>query len=320
MIDLSVVVPVFSEEKSLVSLHEKLSAVLGRLDKRYEILFVNDGSVDDSQETLASLAQKDPRVRVVEFRRNIGKAAALATGFHYSRGAVVITLDADLQDDPEEIPRFLRQIEEGWDLVCGWKFPRRDSWRKTIPSWILNRCIRTMTGLRLHDINCGFKAYRRPVVEAVRLYGELHRYVPLLAHAFGFRITEIQVRHHPRPHGRSKYGLWQQLTGVLDLFTVFFLTRFHRKPIHLLGCSGLVSFGVGLVLALYLSWIRLFGGQWIGHRPLLLLSVFLMLVGIQMLFFGLLAEMFVALHREEDSESYIRSVIQRPDSPEVVRS
>ncbi len=312
-IEVSIVVPVFNECESLPILHGRLTAVLHELQVTYEMIFVDDGSTDGSVEVLAALVSQDPHVVAIEFRRNMGKSAALSSGFRQARGRVIITIDADLQDEPEEIPRFLQRLEEGYDLVSGWKFPRRDPWRKTIPSRILNALIRRMAGIPLHDINCGFKAYRRQVIEAISLYGELHRYIPFLAHQYGFRMTEITVTHRARPYGRSKYTLAKQLVGCLDLATVLFLTRFSRKPLHFLGGTGAVCFGTGGLLATYLSWVRMVQGLRIGQRPLLLLSVFLMLLGVQFVFFGLLAEM-ITYFQHRDYQQHIRQVTQRLES------
>lgn len=309
---MSVVIPVLNECDSLPLLHGRVTAVLRRLGVTYEIVFVDDGSTDSSVAVLTALVSQDPHMVSVEFRRNMGKAAALSSGFRQARGRVIVTLDADLQDEPEEIPRFLQRLEEGYDLVSGWKFPRRDPWRKRVPSWILNGLIRRATGIPLHDINCGFKAYRRPVIQAINLYGELHRYIPFLAHQYGFRMTEIKVTHRARQFGTSKYTFAKQLAGCLDLATVLFLTRFSRKPLHFLGSSGAVCFSTGLLITLYLAWVRLILGQPVGHRPLLLLGVFLMLLGVQFVFFGLLAEM-ITYFQHTDHQEHIRHVTKHAE-------
>lgn len=310
---LSIVVPLFNERESLSALHDRLTTVLRAWQATYEIIFVDDGSSDGSGQILTTLVSRDPRVVAIEFRRNMGKAAALSAGFRQARGHIIITMDADLQDEPEEIPRFLQQLEEGYDLVSGWKYPRRDPWRKTFPSRILNYIIRRGVGIPLHDINCGFKAYRRAVVQAISLYGEMHRYIPFLAHQYGFRMTEIKVTHQARPFGKSKYTIGKQLAGCLDLLTVLFLTRFSRKPLHLLGSCGAVLFSSGFLITLYLGWVRVILDEPIGHRPLLLLGVLLVLVGMQLIFFGLLAEM-VTHFQPVNQEGYVRKVTVHPES------
>lgn len=309
------VIPVLNECDSLPALYGRVTAVLEQLQVTHEIIFIDDGSTDGSGKALTALVSQDPRVIAVEFRRNMGKAAALSSGFRQARGRVIITMDADLQDEPEEIPRFLQRLEDGYDLVSGWKYPRRDPWRKRVPSRILNSLIRRIAGIPLHDINCGFKAYRRQVVEAISLYGELHRYIPFLAHQYGFRMTEITVTHRARQFGKSKYTFAKQLVGCLDLFTVLFLTRFSRKPLHFLGSTGAMCFGSGFLIALYLSWVRLILGQPVGHRPLLLLGVFLMLLGVQFVFFGLLAEM-ITYFQHTDHQEHIRNVTTHAEPSE----
>jgi glycosyltransferase involved in cell wall biosynthesis len=272
------------------------------------MVFVDDGSTDGSTDELAEIAASDSRVTVIIFRRNMGKAHALAAGFRRAQGDVMVTIDADLQDDPEEIPALLQKLEEGFDLVSGWKYPRLDPWYKVVPSKLVNRLTNAIGGTALHDMNCGLKAYRRVVVNTVRLYGELHRFVPLLAHQYGFKVAEMKIRHHPRKFGRSKYDVGKQFAGSLDLLTVMFLTRFNRKPFHLLGGAGMVCFGGGAAILLYLCWIKIVLGQLIGHRPLLLLGVLLMLVSVQLVFFGLLAEMMNYFNPVEDRD-YIRTVL-----------
>lgn len=308
-INLSVVVPLYNERESLSPLYRRLTEVLQGLRLEYEIIFVNDGSTDGSNSALMTIALGDPKVTIVEFRRNFGKAAALSSGFQHARGQTVITLDADLQDDPEEIPRFLQKLDEGYDLISGWKYPRMDPFSKTFPSKIVNSFTRLMGGPSLHDMNCGFKAYRKEVIQAVQLYGELHRYIPFLAHQLGFNVGEIKVKHHPRSFDKSKYNFAKQVAGTLDLATVLFLTRFNRKPLHFLGSFGVLSFGIGMLITLYLGWIRLVEGQFVGHRPLLLLGVILVVLGVQLFFFGLLAEMFISFHHVDDDKQ-VRSIFR----------
>lgn len=290
-IDISVVIPVLNEKDSLNILYDKLLSVLTGITDRFEIIFIDDGSTDGSSDILEALYERDNRVRVVQFRRNLGKSVALSVGFEESRGDIVVTMDADLQDEPEEIPRFLEAVAQGYDLVSGWKYPRLDPLSKTLPSLVFNRTVQLMTGLCLHDLNCGFKAYRHDVVNELRIYGELHRYIPVLAHWRGFKVTEIQVRHHPRQFGRSKYGLERFLRGFLDLMTVLFLNRYNRRPLHLFGWLGLSTFLAGFAIVAYLSVLWLEGVRPIGTRPLLSFGVLFLFMGVQFVSFGLLAEM-----------------------------
>lgn len=294
---LSIVVPVYNEAESLRPLHLQITEALGKND--YEVLYVDDGSTDGSLDQLRTLQQDDPsRVRVLHFARNFGKAEALSAGFREARGEAIVTMDADLQDDPREIPRLVAALSNGYDLVNGWKRERQDPPSKTIPSRVFNAVVGWATGVRLRDLNSGLKAYRRRVIEQLHVYGEQHRFLPVLAYWKGFRVTEIPVRHRPRRYGKSKYGARRFLSGVLDLLTVVYLTRFQRKPLHLFGSMGLGCLGVGLLINLYLSLVWL-GGEAIGHRPLLQLGVLLMVMGVQFLGIGLVGEM-VTLNRVED--------------------
>jgi glycosyltransferase involved in cell wall biosynthesis len=288
--EISVVIPVLDEQENVVPLTAEVRGVLRSLGRRHEIIFVDDGSRDGTTDLLRTLAQKHPEVGLIVFRKNFGKAAALLAGFERSRGDFVITMDGDQQDDPAEIPRLLERLEQGDDLVSGWKRKRRDPPGKVIPSRIFNLATSMIGGLRLHDYNCGLKGYRRAVIDNLDLYGELHRYIPVLAHRKGFRVGELAVNHRPRRHGRSKYGFGRYSKGFLDLITVFFLTRFTRRPLHLFGAVGLLFFLAGFSINLYLTviWLQ---GRTIGHRPLLFLGILCVIVGIQMLSTGLLGEM-----------------------------
>ncbi|MEE9162216.1 MAG: glycosyltransferase family 2 protein, partial [Candidatus Neomarinimicrobiota bacterium] len=256
--NISTVVPVFNEEGSLQQLHEEISAALPA-EGRHEILFIDDGSTDDSKGVLRGIAERDSRVRVVTFYRNYGKAEALAAGFEAATGDAVVTLDADLQDDPAEIPGLVALLSEGWDLVSGWKKERQDPLSKRLPSRLFNFTVRLATGVPIHDSNCGLKAYRAPVVKNLEVYGGLHRYIPALAKYKGFRVTEKVVRHRPRLHGKTKYGAARYLHGLLDLFTVLFLGRYFQRPLHFFGLVGLSLMGAGLGISIYLT-INWFGG------------------------------------------------------------
>lgn len=293
--DVSVVVPLRDEEETLHELHTRLAAVFEKLGRTFEIVFVDDGSRDGSLAVLEELHAADPRLHVIGFRRNFGKAAALSAGFNAARGAIVITLDADLQDDPAEIPRFLERIEEGWDLVSGWKRVRHDPLSKTLPSLLFNRVTSWATGLAIHDSNCGFKAYRREVIEEIELYGDLHRFIPALAAWKGFRVGEIEVLHHPRRHGRSKYGWERMARGFFDLLTIILLTRFSRRPLHLFGTVGLLFCLLGGIGLGYLSVLWFAGERPIGTRPLLTFSTLSVIMGVQLVSIGLVSEMLTRL-------------------------
>ncbi len=285
----SVVVPVFNERPALEELAAEIDAALAGMD--YEIIFVDDGSTDGSGAVLDRLAAADPRVRVIHFARNFGKATALAAGFAESAGDPIVTLDGDLQDAPHEIPRLLAALADGYDLVNGWKVVRQDPPTKVWPSRLFNLAVRALTGVRLHDVNCGLKAYRREVIERLSIYGELYRFIPILAAFEGFRVTEVPVAHRPRRYGRSKYGARRFLAGFLDLLTVAFLTRFSQKPLHIFGPVGLAALFGGLAVNLYLAYLKVALGEPIGTRPLLSLGVLLVLGGLQLLSLGLLGEM-----------------------------
>lgn len=292
-LDVTVLVPVLDEAGTVAELSRRVAEVLEGMDKSFEIIFIDDGSRDGTPERVKEVHAQDPRVKLVLLRRNFGKAAALCAGIDRSRGDVVVTMDGDLQDDPEEIPRFLDTLEqEGLDLVSGWKRRRRDPVGKRYPSRLFNWVTRRLAQVDLHDFNCGFKAYRREVLEQVSIYGELHRYIPVLASRRGFTVGEIEVRHHPRRHGRSKYGWDRFYKGLLDLLTVLFITKYTRRPLHLFGLIGLACLSAGTFINFYLvfEWLAA-GGQGLANRPLLLLGVLLMLVGVQVLTTGLLAEM-----------------------------
>ena len=286
---ISVVVPVRDEEASVEELHAQLCAALDPLGE-WEVVFVDDGSTDGTFVALARLHDAHANVRVVRLRRNQGKAAALDAGFAEAAGDAVVTIDGDLQDDPAEIPRLLALLDEGWDLVCGWKTDRQDPVTRRVPSRIFNGIVGRVSGVRLHDMNCGLKAMRGEVAEELRLYGELHRFIPVLATDRGFRVTETPVRHRPRAHGRSRYGMERYLRGFLDLLTVSFMSRYRRRPLHLFGGAGMLLTFLGTVLLVYLTIVKL-SGEAIGRRPLLTLGVLLVVVGIQLLSLGLISEL-----------------------------
>jgi glycosyltransferase involved in cell wall biosynthesis len=294
---ISVVVPVHNEERSIGLLHEELQAALDALGEEWEAVYVDDGSTDESFSGLTRLHAREDNVRVVRLRRNFGKAAALAAGFAQAAGERVVTIDGDLQDDPSEIPQLLAKLEEGFDVVSGWKTRRRDPLSRRLPSKLFNWVAGWMSGLRLHDMNCGLKAYRAEVVHNLVLYGELHRFIPVLAHEQGYRIAELPVNHRPREHGRSRYGMERYLRGFLDLLTVSFMGRYRHRPLHLFGGLGLLLGGSGVVLLIYLTIVKLTGHA-IGQRPLLTLGVLLVVVGMQFFTLGLISEMITSHHEE----------------------
>lgn len=288
--DLSIVIPAYNESESLPELLARITQSADPLQLEYEIIVVDDGSNDGTFQTLKSLKPQYPRLRALRFRKNYGKSPALAEGFKAAQGERVITMDADLQDDPAEIPALLAKLEEGYDMVSGWKKERHDPITKTVPSKLFNLVTSLMSGIRLHDFNCGLKAYRKVVVESLQVYGELHRFLPVLAHWHGFRVGELVVKHHPRKFGRTKFGLARFFNGFFDLMTVLFLTRFRTTPLHIFGMVGMASFTVGFLIELYLT-VMWFNGHGIGGRPLFFLGILLIIVGIQFVGFGLLAEM-----------------------------
>jgi dolichol-phosphate mannosyltransferase len=298
---LSVVVPVRNEEQSVGPLLDELAGVLDSLDTGWEAVFVDDGSTDGTFGALTGLHAERDNVRVVRLRRNFGKAAALAAGFEQARGDVVVTIDGDGQDDPAEIPRLLAKLDEGFDLVSGWKTRRRDPLARRTLSRLFNAVASRVSGIRLHDVNCGLKAYRAEVVRGLNLYGELHRFLPVLAHQEGYRVAELPVNHRPRSHGRSRYGLERYLRGFLDLLTVSFMGRYRHRPLHLFGGLGLVLGFAGFGILVYLTVLKL-AGEAIGHRPLLTLGVLLVVVGMQFFSLGLISELLTSQHEERRRE------------------
>ncbi len=300
LLSLSVVIPLYNEAESILTLHCELVDAIFELDGyyRHELIFVDDGSTDGSDRVLSDLFQRDRNVKVIQFRRNFGKAAGLAAGFRLATGDHVVTMDADLQDVPAEMHKLLLPISrDEADLVSGWKTPRLDPLSKTLPSAVYNRVVRAVTGVRLHDFNCGFKAYRHEVLGELHLYGEMHRYIPVLAHFRGFRVAEVPVAHRARAHGASKFGFERYLRGFFDLMTVLFLGHYTRRPLHLFGWMGIVTFGAGFAIDAYLAFLKLALGQPIGDRPLLQLGVLLMIIGAVFIVFGLLGEMIAHQNR-----------------------
>jgi len=308
--ELSVVIPVYNEGKNLNSLYRQLKSVLENLGKAYEIILVDDGSTDGSFSILKKLHGQDHNVKVIQLRRNFGKAAALSAGFTWVQGKIIITMDADLQDDAREIPNFIKKLNEGYDLVSGWRFKRHDPVSRTFPSRLFNSLTAALTGVKVHDFNCGFKAYRKELIESLDLYGELHRYIPALAHWKGFKVGEIKVEHHPRAHGKSKYGVERLFRGLTDLFTVMFLTKYMKKPLHLFGAVGVLLLLLGFIINAYLAILKFVLRQGIGGRPLLLLGVLLMLIGFQIISTGLVGEMIVSTRDKGEKGYVVRKVLE----------
>ena len=308
---LSIVVPLLNEEATLDALYDEVHAALEAAGVDWEIVYVDDGSTDGSYRELVRLHEAHSNVRVVRLRRNFGKAAALAAGIDVAAGEVIVTMDADLQDDPAEIPNLLAKLDEGYDVVSGWKCDRHDPLRRRVFSQIYNGATALVTGVRLHDMNCGLKAYRAEVLEDVQLYGELHRFVPVLAHHLGFSVTEMPVNHRARENGRSRFGIERYLRGFFDLLTIVFMGRYRYRPLHLFGGVGLLLGGTGFAILLYLTAIKI-GGAGIGDRPLLMLGILLVVVGIQFFSLGLIGEMLTSQHEEKarGERRYVRDMLR----------
>jgi len=303
-LDISVVVPVLNEEESLPLLYQRLTEVLAESGYTYEILIVDDGSTDGSFALMGELAAGDEHLRVVRFRRNYGQTAAFSAGFDRARGDVVVTIDADLQNDPADIPALMAKMAEGYDVVSGWRVDRQDRFLdRRLPSLVANGLIRWATGVHVHDYGCSLKAYRREVLADVRLYGEMHRFLPALAYAVGARVTEIPVQHHPRRFGKAKYGLSRTLKVFLDILAVRFLMSYSTRPIHIFGLLGLLSFLVGMAILAYLAVVRLFLLQPIGDRPLTLMGILTTMLGVQLITTGLLAEIVIRTYYESQGKS-----------------
>ncbi len=318
-VDVSVVIPVYNEEDNLPLLTEALMSVLKDADYAWEIVFVDDGSTDNSRAVLDEIRQSHDNIVLALHRSNFGKSQALSAGFRIAKGDILLTMDADLQDDPTEIPRMLAELESGTDLVIGWRTNRKDNdpITKTVPSAVANWMTRTITGVHLNDMNSGFKGFRRAVVEQISLHSDLHRYIPVLAYARGFSIKELPVQHYPRKHGRSKYGAERYIRSLFDLLTVLFLTRFRYRPLHFFGIIGLASGTLGVLISGYLTVLWFLGYRPIGDRPLLLLGVLLILVGIQFTLSGLVADLIVSIdNRSQDPLSSVRTVEYSPRNTE----
>jgi glycosyltransferase involved in cell wall biosynthesis len=318
--ELSVFLPVFNEEENIDLLFDKLSASLGGLGRAYEVIFVDDGSTDTSLAKLREIASRDERVRVIALRRNYGQTAAMSAGIDHARGQILIPMDADLQNDPEDIGRLLDKLDEGYDVVSGWRKDRKDRWlTRRVPSMIANRIISAISGVKLHDYGCSLKAYRRDVLTDVRLYGEMHRFIPIYARWAGARVTEIPVTHHPRYAGKSKYGLSRTIKVVFDLITIKFMSSYLTKPLYVFGTAGLICLAVSflsLALALYYRFVQLVH---LNRMPLATLAMIMFAMGIQFIFMGLLAEMIVrTYHESQNKPTYlVRERINLEEDDEI---
>jgi len=316
--ELSIVIPIRNESENIPRLYQELTTALGRFGRSYELLMIDDGSTDNSFELLAGLQAEDPRLRVISFRRNFGQTAAFAAGFAMARGRYIITSDGDLQNDPADIPAMVERLEQGFDIVCGWRKNRKDPFvSRRLPSIIANRIISIATGVALHDYGCSLKVFRAEVVKPLKLYGEMHRFLPAIASEMGVRIDEVVVNHRARVHGRSKYGISRTVRVILDLLTVKFLLSYSTRPLQIFGLVGLTMGLVGAAVTGWLSIQRLLGYQAIGNRPLLLFGILLIFTGVQLITLGLLAELQArTYHESQDKPTYaIRELRESPDVP-----
>ena len=306
---ISVVIPLYNEADAIDELYRQLTQVLEAYGRPYEVIVADDGSTDGSFEKLKAIHEADSRWRIVRFRRNFGQTAGFVAGFERARGETIVTIDADLQNDPADIPKLIAKMEEGYDIVSGWRVDRKDPFlSRKLPSMLANWLISRSTKVTLHDYGCSLKAYRAEVVKNINLYGELHRFIPAIASVFGVRVAEVPVNHRARAHGTSKYGISRTFRVILDLITIYFLLGYSTRPIHIFGGVGMVSFVVGVLIGLYLSFIKLVLGHDIGSRPLLLLAILLILLGVQMVGMGLLGELIIRTYYESTGKPiyYVR--------------
>jgi len=316
---ISVVIPLLNEEENIPILYDELIQVFKKVDYDYELLFIDDGSRDTSLKLLTELQEKDNHVVAVSFRKNFGQTAAMAAGFDYARGDIIITMDADLQNDPADIPMMLDKINEGYDVVTGWRYDRKDAFiNRRLPSIIANKIISKTTGVNLHDYGCTLKAFRKEVIKNVKLYGEMHRFIPAIASGMGIDFTEVKVNHRPRRFGTSKYGISRTIRVVLDLLTVKFLLSYATRPIQIFGLLGLVSGGLGFLIALVMTFQRQFMGVPLADRPLLFLAVLLIFIGIQFISMGLIAELQARTYHESQNKPvyYVKNVYRSGSEPD----
>lgn len=306
---ISFVIPARNEEKTVEILYRKIVNVIKKLEVNFEVIFIDDGSTDNTYDILHKITLRDKRLRVIKLRGGFGKSIALQTGFNEAKGDIVFTMDADLQDDPTDIPKFLKKLDEGYDLVSGWKRTRYDPITKTIPSKIGNNLVRFLTHLPIHDSNCGFKAYKKEVLQDINLYGELYKYIPIFAQSNNFKVGEVIISHHARKFGKSKFGMERNIKGILDLITVVFLTGYVKRPGHFFGTVGLSFFSLGFIIGLYITYLRITTGGIEFHLPLLFLGVLLMVVGIQFFSTGLISELITSYNQDKyKTKNYIKEI------------
>jgi glycosyltransferase involved in cell wall biosynthesis len=311
---LSVVIPVYNEAENVDDLHRQLTIALDPMGLPYELILVDDGSTDGTTPRLVALETKDDRVRVLRLRRNFGQTAAFSAGFDHARGSIVVTSDGDLQNDPADIPKLVAKLDEGFDMVCGWRKSRKDPWSKKIPSWFANRIISASTGVKLHDYGCSLKAIRADVVKNLRLYGEMHRFIPAVASLMGVNVAEMAVNHRPRTRGQSKYGIGRTIRVILDLFTVKFFLAYGTRPAHFFGRLGLASSALGFAVMAHLTYVKLVLDEAIGGRPLLVLGALLFSLGVLLISVGLIAELLVRIYHESQGKPTYMVRELRPDT------
>ncbi|MBL7060625.1 MAG: glycosyltransferase family 2 protein [Actinobacteria bacterium] len=306
-VDLSIVIPIYNEKESIGGLYEKLNKALSRMNLKYEVLLIDDGSVDGTFNELLKVHRKNKLFKIIRFRKNFGQTSAISAGFSYAEGEVVITLDADLQNDPQDIPVLLEKLNEGYDIVSGWRKNRKDkAVTRRFPSIIANKIISKLTGVHLHDYGCTLKVYKKEVVKNINLYGEMHRYIPAIASWMGVKVAEVPVMHHSRRHGKSKYGVSRTIKVILDIITLKFLLSYSQSPIQMFGLLGLFSGMIGFIMTAYLIIMRLFFNQPLADRPLFILSIFMIFIGVQLITIGLLAEVLIRVyHKVQDRSTYV---------------
>jgi glycosyltransferase involved in cell wall biosynthesis len=311
--DISIVIPVMNEEESIVPLYEAIVKEMEEIGISFEIIFVNDGSTDRSLDMIRDLNRRDSRVKAIDFRRNYGQTAALSAGFHYAKGEIIVSMDGDLQNDPSDIPKLLSKLNEGYDMVSGWRRKRKEPFlSRRIPSIVANWLIRKITGINIHDYGCTLKAYRSEIVKDIELYGEMHRFIPALASWMGAKIGEIPVIHHSRRFGKTKYGFSRVIRVIMDLITVKFLMSYSTRPLHIFGIPGIVSFLLGLAISGYLTFLKIFYNERLSQRPLVLLGILLIFMGVQFISMGLLAEIQIRTYHESQRKPIytIREIIE----------
>jgi len=306
-VDISVVIPIYNERESIAKLCDSLNQALSEMDLKYEVLLIDDGSIDGTFNELLKVHNKNKLFKIIRFRKNFGQTSAISAGFNYAEGEIVVTLDADLQNDPKDIPLLLDKLNEGYDIVSGWRKNRKDkAVTRRFPSIVANKLISRLTGVRLHDYGCTLKAYRKEVIKNINLYGEMHRYIPAIASWMGVKVAEVPVTHHSRKYGRSKYGISRTVKVILDIITVKFLLSYSQSPIQVFGLLGLFSGMVGFIITIYLVIMRIFFHQSLSDRPLFILSIFMIFIGIQLITIGLLAEVLIRVyHKVQNRETYV---------------